>query len=128
MILLHHVKYSTFTIQKNIMQPTSPYSRHQFVRNALELAKQRMVSKIMAPTSNKSSVMIALNSPQSSSLEKINENIAEIIIGVGYVFIILILLIQILLQTIRKFEYYYMSPSYNRFGFIANEESDYDDS
>lgn len=103
-------------------------SKSQFIRDVLELAKQRMVSKIMAPTSNKSSVMIALNSPQSSSLEKINENIVEIIIGIGYIFIILILLIQIFLQTIRKFEYYYMSPSYNRFGFIANEESDYDDS
>ena len=128
MILLHHDKYSTFTIQKNIMQPTSPYSRHQLVRDTLEIAKQRMVSKVVAPTSNQSSAMIALNSPPSSSLEKINENIVEIIIGVGYVFIILIFLIQMLLRTIRKFEYYYMSPSYNRFGFIANEESDYDDS
>lgn len=110
------------------MTMQSGISRHQFVRNALELAKKRMASKVLAPTSNQSSVMIALNSSPSSSLQKINENIAEIIIGVGCVFIILILLIQMLLRTIRKFEYYYMSPSYNRFGFIANEDSDYDDS
>lgn len=103
-------------------------SRHQFVRDVLELAKQRMLSKVVAPTSNQSSAMIALNSSPVSSIEKINENIGEIILGIGYVFIIFTLLIQMLLRTIRNFEYYYMSPSYNRFGFIANEESDSYDS
>jgi hypothetical protein len=52
----------------------------------------------------------------------------EIVIGVGYILIVIVFLMKLLLRTIRNFEYYYMSPSYNRFGFIANEESDYNDS
>lgn len=104
------------------MQSGNP--RYQFIKDALELAKQRMLSKVMNQTSHKSSAVIALHSPPSSSLEKRNENLSEIILGIGYVFIILILLIKMLLRTIRNFEYYYMSPSYNRFGFIANENSD----
>lgn len=100
------------------MQPTTTYSRYQFLREVLELSKQRMMSRI-ANTTTTSSTNTSL-----SLSEKINTNLAEIVLGVGYILVIIAFLIKILVQTIRKFEYYYMSPSYNRFGFIANEESD----
>jgi hypothetical protein len=103
------------------MQPT--YSRYQFLREVLELSKQRMMSRI-ANTTTTSSTNTSLS--LSISTERIYANLAEIVVGVGYILVIIAFLIKLLLQTIRKFEYYYMSPSYNRFGFIANEESEYE--
>jgi len=102
-------------------QPTT-YSRHQFIREVLELTKQRMMSRVANSTASK---VTANSSCTSLSTEfTTNANIAEIFLGVGYILVIIVFLIKILLRTIRNFEYYYMSPSYNRFGFIANEESD----
>ena len=102
-----------------MMQPTS---RHQFLRDVLELSKQRMLSKVVSPSSNKS-IALYMSSPSLSSLEKINENLGEIILGIGYIIVIVPFLIKILLRIIRNFEYYDTSPYYNRFGFIANENS-----
>lgn len=106
------------------MQPGN--SKYQFLRDLLESSRRRMLSNVV--TTNKTSVTcsshIASTPPSSSSLEKINENFGEIIIGTGYVFVILVFVIKMLLQTIRNFECYYMSPSYNRFGFIASDESE----
>ena len=102
-----------------MMQPTL---RHQFLRDVLELSKQRMLSKVVSPSSNKS-IALYMSSPSLSSLEKINENLGEIILGIGYIIVIIPFLIKILLRIIRNFEYYDTSPYYNRFGFIANENS-----
>jgi hypothetical protein len=102
-----------------MMQPTS---RHQFLRDVLELSKQRMLSKVVSPSSNKS-IALYMSSTSLSSLEKINENLGEIILGIGYIIVIIPFLIKILLRIIRNFEYYDTSPYYNRFGFIANENS-----
>ena len=106
------------------MQPGN--SKYQFLRDLLESSRRRMLSNVV--TTNKTSVTssshIASTPPSSSSLEKINENFGEIIIGIGYVFIMLVFVIKMLLQTIRNFECYYMSPSYNRFGFNASDESE----
>jgi hypothetical protein len=107
-------------INHSTMQPTT-YSRYQFLREVLELSKQRMMSRI-ANTTTTSSTNTSLS--LSISTERIYANLAEIVVGVGYILVIIAFLIKLLLQTIRKFEYYYMSPSYNRFGFIANEESE----
>lgn len=109
------------------MQPTNTsYSRHQFLREVLELTKQRMMSRVANATGSR--VVVIANASSASLLptDIINANLAEIVLGVGYILVIVAFLIKILLRTIRKFEYYYMSPSYNRFGFIMNEESDYD--
>lgn len=107
------------------MQPTNTsYSRAQFLREVLELTKQRMMSRIANTTA--SSVVANSSSASLSTELTINANLAEIVLGVGYILVIVAFLIKILLRTIRKFEYYYMSPSYNRFGFIMNEDSDFD--
>jgi hypothetical protein len=108
------------------MQPTisSSYSRQQYIRDILELARQRMLSKVSNMTIN------SAPSPSSSPSVKIiniNQNITEIIVGVGYICIILVFIMKIIVGTIENFEYYYMSPSYNRFGFIVNEEYETDD-
>lgn len=114
------------------MQPTntSSYSRQQYLRDILELAKQKLLSRIVNNTTNVTNERNATTiiSNLSSPSHTMNYNLMEIIIGVGYILIVIAFLMKLLLRTIRKFEYYYMSPSYNRFGFIANEESDYNDS
>lgn len=91
-------------------------SRHQFLRDVLELSKQRMMSKVTATSSP--------TNTSSISTERINANLAEFILGIGYIFIMIAFIIKILVRTIRNFEHYYMSSSYNRFGFIVNEESE----
>ena len=102
------------------MQPRT-YSRDQFLREVLELTKQRMMSRV----ANTTALSVITNSSVSLSTDfTTNANLPEIVLGVGYILLIVALLVKILLRTIRNFECYYMSPSYNRFGFIANEESE----
>jgi len=114
------------------MQPTntSSYSIQQYLRDILELAKQKMLSRVVHNTTNATNErnVTTIISNLSSPSHTMNDNLMEIIIGIGYILIVIVFLMKLLLRTIRKFEYYYMSPSYNRFGFIANEESDYNDS
>jgi hypothetical protein len=119
------------------MKPFSA-SNHtkQYLRDLLELAKQRMLSRIPTnPTdeTNETNVTSSQLSTSSSSyaIEQVlmNANIAEIVLGVGYVLIIIAFLVKRLLKTLRQFETHYGSShdgAYNRFGFIANEDSDYD--
>ena len=94
---------------------SSSNTRLQFIRDALELAKQRLLSR------NPS------NASSTSSLQ-MNANFMEIIVGVGYVLLVCSLLVKIFLKTLGRFESHFgSSHGSNIFGFIANENSDYDD-
>ena len=95
---------------------SSSNTRHQFIRDALELAKQRLLSR------NPS------NASSTSSLPPTNPNFMEIIVGVGYVLLVCSFLVKILLKTLGRFESHFgSSHGSNIFGFIANEDSDYSD-
>ena len=112
----------------------------QYLRDLLELAKQRMLSGISTNATNAtnetnvtSSQQLSTSSSSSHAIEQLlmNANIVEIVIGVGYVFIIIAFLVKQFLKTLRRFETHFGSShdgAYNRFGFIANEESDFDSS
>ena len=106
----------------------------QYLRDLLELAKQRMLSGIPTNITNvTSSQQLSTSSSSSHAIEQLlmNANIVEIVIGVGYVFIIVAFLVKQFLKTLRRFETHFGSShdgAYNRFGFIANEESDFDSS
>jgi hypothetical protein len=111
----------------------------QYLRDLLELAKQRMLSGISTNATNATnetnvtSSQLSTSSSSSHSIERMfmNTNIVEIVIGVGYVFIIVAFLVKQFLKTLRRFETHFGSShdgAYNRFGFIANEESDFDSS
>ena len=116
---------------------SSNYTK-QYLRDLLELAKQRMLSRISTnPTdeTNKTNVTSSQLSTSSSSssyaIEQVlmNANIAEIVLGVGYVLIIIAFIVKRLLKTLRQFETHCGSShdgAYNRFGFIANEDSESD--
>jgi hypothetical protein len=80
-----------------------------------------------------SSQLSTSSSSSSYAIEQVlmNPNIAEIVIGVGYVLIIIAFIVKRLLKTLRQFETHYGSShdgAYNRFGFIANEDSESDSS
>lgn len=120
------------------MKPFS-VSNHtkQYLRDLLELAKQRMLSRISTNETNVTSSQLSSSSSSSYAIEQVlmNANIAEIVLGVGYVLIIIALIVKRLLKTLRRFETHCGSSNdgaYNRFGFIANEysesDSDYSDS
>ena len=118
------------------MKPFSA-SNHtkQYLRDLLELAKQRMLSRIPTnptdetnPTDVTSSQLL-IWSPHAIEQVFMNANIAEIVLGVGYILMIVAFLVKLFLKTLRRFEHHFGSShdgAYNRFGFIANEDSDYD--
>ena len=84
---------------------------------------------MMLRVANTTASRVTANSSSSVSLSTeltSGAKIPEIVLGVGYILLIVAFLVKILLRTIRKFEYHYVSPSYNRFGFMMNEESNTD--
>jgi len=94
---------------------SSSNTRHQFIRDALEVAKQRLLSR------NPS------NASSTSSLPT-NPNFMEIIVGVGYMLLVCLFLVKILFKTLGRIESHFgSSHDNNLFGFIANENSDYSD-
>jgi hypothetical protein len=107
----------TLSYNRRIIMTT----KQQFIREVLEITKRRMMSRV----ANTTALSVITNSSVSLSTElTTNANLPEIVLGVGYILLIVTFLVKILLRTIRKFEYHYMSPSYNRFGFMMNEESE----
>jgi hypothetical protein len=124
-------------------QYSSSNHTKQYLRDFLELAKQRMLSRISTNPTNPtnetnvtSSQLSSSSSPHAIEQVLMNANISEIVLDVGYVLIIGYFLIIIafivkrLLKTLRQFEYHFGSShdggAYNRFGFIANEYSESD--
>ena len=111
------------------------YTKKQYLRDLLELAKRRMLSGIPTNVTNETNVtssqQLSTSSSSSHAIEQLlmNANIVEIVLGVGYVFIIIAVLVKLFLKTLRRFEHHFGSShdgAYNRFGFIANEDSDFD--
>ena len=116
------------------------YTKQQHLRDFLELAKQRMLSRIptnITNATNATTITTTTTSSQfsisslSHAIERMimNANNVEIVFGVGYILIIVAFIMKQFLKTFRRFEYHYASSNdgaYNRFGFIANEDSDSD--
>ena len=94
---------------------SSSNTRHQFIRDALESAKQRLLTRNPSNAS-------------STSTPQMNPNFMEIIVGVGYMLLVFSFIVKIFLKTLR-FESQFGSShdNNNLFGFIANENSDYSD-
>lgn len=106
------------------MQPTN-ISKQEFIRNALEIARKRMSSNFVNTTNVTTTADVKSKLLQYPS---ISSSIMEVILGVAYILVIIVFLMKLLLRTIQKFECYYMSPCYNRFGFITSTNEDSEDS
>lgn len=109
---------------------TSSCLKQQFLRDMLQLAKKRMLSKNMinATITTTSSQLSISSSSLPHAIEQLlmNANIVEIVLGVAYILIIIAFIVKRLLKTLRQFEDHFGSShdgAYNRFGFIANEDS-----
>jgi len=111
---------------------TSSSLKQQFLRDMLELAKKRMLSKNVINATNVTSSQLSTSSSSSShAIEQVlmNANIVEIVLGVGYILIIIAFIVKRLLKTLHQFETHYGSShdgAYNCFGFIVNEDSESD--
>lgn len=115
------------------MQPPSsssstiPYTRHHFIRDVLELAKQRMLSrhaKNVTATATSSSYSVQGEMNASANVDA-NVDFMDMIVGICYILVVLLFLMKILLKMLDKFESHFMSShdgAYNRFAFIANED------
>jgi len=110
-------------------QYSSSNHTKQYLRDLLELAKQRMLSRISTNPTDETNETNVTSSPHAIEQVLMNANIVEIVLGVGYVLIIIAFIVKRLLKTLRQFETHYGSShdgAYNRFGFIANEDSESD--
>lgn len=117
------------------MQPPSsssstiPYTRQHFIRDVLELAKQRMLSrhaKNVTATASSSSYLVESEKMMNANTNT-NVDFMEMIVGICYILIVLLFLVKILLKMLDNFESHFMSShdgAYNRFAFIANENFD----
>lgn len=116
------------------MQPPSsssstiPYTRHHFIRDVLELAKQRLLSrhaKNVTATATSSSSYSIQGEMNASANDNSNADLMEMIVGICYILVVLLFLVKILLKMLDRFESHFMSShdgAYNRFAFIANED------
>lgn len=106
---------------------TIPYTRHHFIRDVLELAKQRMLSrhaKNVTATATSSSYSIQGEMNASANVDA-NVDFMDMIVGICYMLVALLFLMKILLKMLDKFESHFMSShdgAYNRFAFIVNED------
>ena len=122
------------TPSSSIMQPPSsssstiPYTRHHFIRDVLELAKQRLLSrhaKNVTATSTSSSSYSIQGEMNASANDNSNADLMEMIVGICYILVVLLFLMKILLKMLDRFESHFMSShdgAYNRFAFIVNED------
>lgn len=120
----------------SIMQPPSsssstiPYTRQHFIRDVLELAKQRMLSrhaKNATATATSSSSSYSIQGEMNSNARANDANIEfmDMIVGIFYILVVMSFLVKILLKMLDRFESHFMSSHdgvYNRFAFIANED------
>lgn len=116
------------------MQPPSsssstiPYTRHHFIRDVLELAKQRLLSrhaKNVTATATSSLSYSIQGEMNASANDNSNADLMEMIVGICYILVVLLFLVKILLKMLDRFESHFMSShdgAYNRFAFIANED------
>jgi len=99
-------------------------TRQQFLREVLQLTKQRMMLRVANTTASR---VTSNSSSMSLSTElTTNANFAEIVLCVGYIFIIIAFVVKILLRIIRNFDDCASPQTYNPFGFMMNEESDFE--
>ena len=132
------ITYNIYQIQILMKQYSSSNHTKQYLRDLLELARQRMLSKNSTnattatdETNVTSSQLSTSTSSSPHAIEQVlmNVTIVEIVLGVGYFLIIIAFIVKQLLKTLHQFETHYGSShdgAYNRFGFIANEDSESD--
>ena len=131
---------------KFTMPPSQQYNNKEYLSTVLETMKQKMLESSAAASSAAASSAAASSaeatgttmSPGTTASELVSSMpFGEIIIGVGYILLILVFVTKVFFKTLNRFTTYYSSSSchysvsqnredgpYNRFGFMINADSD----
>lgn len=107
----------------------SQYINKEYLSTVLEIMKQKMIGATTSATGTETISETTASIP-----------FGEIIVGVGYILLILVFVTRVFFKTLNRFTTYYSSSSsyysvsqnrgdgpYNRFGFMINSDSDCDD-
>ena len=132
----------------------SQYINKEYLSTVLEIMKQKMIdaatngmatsaATTSAATTSASTTSAATTSATgtaTTSETTASMPFGEIIVGVGYILLILVFVTRVFFKTLNRFTTYYSSSSsyysvsqnrgdgpYNRFGFMINSDSDCDD-
>ena len=133
---------------------SSQYTNKEYLSKVLETMKQKMIDATISATisattsaaTSEATTSAATTSAATTSASTTSETMAsvipfgefgEIIVGVGYVLLILVFVTRVFFKTLNRFTTYYSSSSshysvsqnirdepYNRFGFMINADSD----
>lgn len=127
---------------------SSQYTNKEYLSTVLETMKQKMIDATTSAATTSATISAATSATISAatSASTTSETTAsvipfgefgEIIVGVGYVLLILVFVTRVFFKTLNRFTTYYSSSSshysvsqnirdepYNRFGFMINADSD----
>ena len=130
------------------MPPSQQYNNKEYLSTVLETMKQKMMASSAAASSAAASsaeamrtrevVEVATTTSATTASDIVSMPLGEIIIGVGYILLILVFVTRVFFKTLNRFTTYYSSSSshysvsqnqrddglYNRFGFMINADSD----
>ena len=126
----------------------SQYINKEYLSTVLEIMKQKMIGAATngmatsaATTSAATTSAATTSATGTATTSETTASIpfGEIIVGVGYVLLILVFVTRVFFKTLNRFTTYYSSSSsyysvsqnkgdgpYNRFGFMINSDSDCD--
>lgn len=118
------------------------YTNKEYLSKVLETMKQKMIdattsrAATSAATTSETGTATSAATGTTASVIPFGE-FGEIIVGVGYVLLILVFVTRVFFKTLNRFTTYYSSSSshysvsqnkgdepYNRFGFMINADSD----
>ena len=135
---------------------SSQYTNKEYLSKVLETMKQKMIDATISATTSAATTSAATSATLSAAETSATTSeattsatsettasvipfgeLGEIIVGVGYVLLILVFVTRVFFKTLNRFTTYYSSSSshysvsqnkgdepYNRFGFMINADSD----
>jgi hypothetical protein len=126
---------------KFTMPSNQQYNNKEYLSTVLETMKQKMLASSAAATGIRGvAATTTIMSSGTTASELVSMPFGEIIVGVGYILLILVFVTRVFFKTLNRFTTYYSSSSshysvsqnrgdgpYNRFGFVINADSDCDD-
>ena len=136
---------------KFTMPSNQQYNNKEYLSTVLETMKQKMLASSAAASSAAASSAVAtgirgvaatttIMSSGTTASELVSMPFGEIIVGVGYILLILVFVTRVFFKTLNRITTYYSSSSshysvsqnrgdgpYNRFGFVINADSNCDD-
>ena len=127
------------------MPPSQQYNNKEHLSTVLETMKQKMLAAASSAAASSAEAMgtrevveVATTTSATTASDIVSIPLGEIIIGVGYILLILVFVTRVFFKTLNRFTTYYSSSSshysvsqnrrddgvYNRFGFMINADSD----